>query len=413
MHQGDPINSQQPIRVLEILEATTGGTRRHLYYLLKYLDPQKFQFTLVYSNLRDPYFASDLAEFAKSGVTLIEVPMRREIAPWHDLVALIRIYRIMIQGRFDLVHAHSSKAGFLGRLAAKLSGIKAIVYTPHSFAFQYCPQSLQGRLYRFLERTAGYLHHQMICVSEGEREVALRHRITSPAKIQVIPNTVPVEAMQPKRSCAAIKKIFDIPAGVKVVGMVAQFRPQKGYRHFIRAIPLIQKRCPDTRFLIIGDGPLMEEARQSIQQMGIAEAVIMAGHQENPYDFYQVMDVFVLSSLWEGMPYVILEAIAMGLPIVATDTVGNNELVAHGRNGFLVASEASAEIALCVAKIIENQSFRAQFAQESRRIIRKMIDIDDWATQYENCYIDMVHNFKKDPLSKIAESNITRKEARD
>lgn len=379
----------RPLRVLQILEATTGGTRRHLYYLLRGLDPARFEVSLIYANQRDPHFAGDLRQFAAWGVRLYEVPMRREIAPGHDLAALVRIMHIIHAGRFDLVHTHSSKAGFLGRLAARLCGVRTIVHTPHSFAFQYCPQSLKGNLYRALERLASRLHHRLICVSQGERQVALDARISPAEKTLVIPNTIDLKDLAPSLASEAIRKRHGIAEGASVVGMVAQFRPQKGHRHFIAAIPLVLARCRKAHFLIVGDGPLLEETRRQVRELGVEERVTFAGHQENPADYYQVMDLFVLSSLWEGMPYVILEAMAMGLAVVATKAAGNAELVEDGQSGFLVAPESSREIAGRVSQLLEDPPLRAGFGQKARHLAQARPDIRKWTECYEKLYLGL------------------------
>lgn len=378
-----------PLRVLQILEATTGGTRRHLRHLLGNLDPGRFSLALIYSPLRDPHFIQDLAFYQQFGIVLHEVPMQREISPWHDFAALGRIMGIIRRGRFDVVHAHSSKAGFLGRLAARMLGVTGIVYTPHSFAFQYCPLGLRGSLYRWLERLAGLLHHQLVCVSEGERRVALQYRISPPERLRVIPNVVDKEQLHPSQSAHAIRNQLAIENHSLVIGMVAHFRPQKGYNHFIDAIPKILECCPRARFLIIGDGPLFEQVRLRIRRLGVEAAVILAGYQPHPPDYYQVMDIFVLSSLWEGMPYAILEAMAIGLPIIATNIGGNNELVEHGINGFLVPEMNSEQIASHVIHLIADPALRTRFGRASRRILGKMPGIKEWAGQYGELYEEM------------------------
>lgn len=375
-----------PLRVLQILEATTGGTRRYLYYLLRHLDPGRFKLSLIYSPLRDSHFAQDLVHYRRLGVTLHEVPMRREISPLHDLWALVKIIGILRSSHFDIVHAHSSKAGFLGRIAARMTSGASILYTPHSFSFQYCPHGLRGSLYRRLERLAGHYHHRLICVSEGERRVALKYRISPPERIHVVSNVIDQDDLQPTRQAREVRSQYGIEKNEIVVGMVAHFRPQKGYRHFIEAIPSILRICPKARFLIVGDGPLFTEAQKHIERLGVASSVIMTGYQPHPPDYYQIMDIFVLSSLWEGMPYVILEAMAMGLPIVATDIVGNNELVEHDVNGFLVPEMNSAKIASRVIRLCQDHDLRIRLGQASRRIINEMSGIKDWARQYAAIY---------------------------
>lgn len=377
-----------PLKILQILEATTGGTRRHLYYLLANVNRERFTLSLVYSSMRDPAFSKDLEVFRELGIRLHEVPMRREISPWHDLAALVKIMRIIRKERFDIVHAHSSKAGFLGRLAARLLGVRAVIYSPHSFSFQYCARGCRGAFYLWLERLASRWHDCLLCVSEGERRIAIEHGLVTPKQIVVLPNAVALDSTKPLRTATEVREELGIAQGETVVGMVAHFRPQKGYSFFIGAIPAILRSCPKARFLIVGDGPLFGQAKKRIAELGVEHAVILAGYQDHTPDYYQVMDVFILSSLWEGLPYVILEAMTFGLPIVASDIHGNNELVVHGRNGFLVAPMSSPKIAEFVTRLVEDEHTRAAFGRESKRMADSMSSIQQWTESYEDAYLD-------------------------
>ena len=378
--------AQQRVRVLEILEATVGGTRTHLRHLLSRIDLERFDVTLAFSNERDPYFSADLKAFKHRGVTLIEVPMKREISPWCDLVAFFRLLNTIRKGRYDIVHTHSSKAGFLGRIAARLCRVPRVFYSPHAFAFQCNPESLSSRFYLFLEKVVSRFQNGLICVSEGERQIALKHGLGKPDHTYMIPNTISTGDIHPTRSPDVVRSELGIPASTLVVGMVAHFRPQKGYKHFIRAIPLVLSRLPETRFLLLGDGPELPEVANLVRSLNVEKSVILAGHREPLGDYYQVMSVFALSSLWEGMPYVILEAMAVGLPIVATNIVGNNELVVNNQTGFLVPIGDSQSIADCLIALLENDDKRCGFGQAARETAKDRSSIDNWIRAYESLY---------------------------
>ena len=368
------------------MEATTGGTRTFLRYLLTSLDPNRFAITLIFSKERDAYFVHDLESFAAQGIQLIEVPMRREISPLSDTVALFRIAKIIFRKDPDIIHTHSSKAGFLGRLAALLTGKSSrVVYSPHSFAFQYAPRSLRGCFYLYLERIASLLSKRMVCVSIGERAVALAYGLTTTEKSVVIPNAISKD-MPFTQTPESIRRELGLKDTVPVVGMVAQFRPQKGIEHFLNAIPTVLSTFPETRFVIIGDGPLFDSMRMHVARLGVEKSVFMLGHRENAIDYYQIMDMFVLTSLWEGMPYTILEAMAMGLPIVATDTVGNNELVIDGTNGFLVPAADSPAIARAIIRLLKNKPLALRLGKGSKMFSDSGLSIEEWITRYQDYY---------------------------
>jgi len=398
-HEGQ--TKQSKIRILHVIEATTGGTRKHLSQLLGHLDQTMFELSLIYSNERDPHFSKDLKTFATKGIVLFEIPMRRQISPWNDLVAFWRIYKTIRAGGVDIVHVHSSKAGFLGRLAAKFHKIPAIIYSPHGFAFQYAPQSASSRGYLFLERIASGWGNVLLCVSTGEREVAISHKLALPDQIAVIPNAVSSDDIQPKRSPSTVKESLGILDSALVVGMVAQFRPQKGLGNFFDAIPAIVERFSSVKFLLVGDGPLFPELKRRVATMGIDKHVILTGHCEDVADYYQIMDVFASSSLWEGMPYVILEAMNMALPIVATDVTGNNELVLHGENGFLVTPEDSGQIADRVIQLLADKDLRQTFGKASRMLAQQRDCLQECVQRYQTLYSNLVAANTSGEISKV------------
>jgi glycosyltransferase involved in cell wall biosynthesis len=388
MNHTDSQSSDAKLKVLQVMEATTGGTRRHLYYLLTHLNLKCFDVSLVYALERDPHFAEDLEEYTRLGIQLIEVPMCRHISPLRDLMACCKILRIIRKGSFDVIHAHSSKAGFLVRVAAVLSrSSAAVVYSPHSFAFQYIPTSLKGRFYLLLEKIAAHFRGNLLCVSQGEREVALSHGISSSSKIEVLPNAIHQDGMRSSQNPSIdTKKSLGIPPDVPVVGMIARFHPQKGLQHFVDAIPQILRKFPGTRFLLIGDGPLFPKIDGRIRSHGITSNVVLPGHCENVSDYYRIMDCYVLSSLWEGMPYTILEAMAHGLPVVASDTVGNNELVVDGETGYLVESANPDAIAIAIMKLLRDQQLRIAMGERGMDRLSARLSMKDWICQYQSIY---------------------------
>jgi glycosyltransferase involved in cell wall biosynthesis len=335
-----------------------------------------------------------LRVFSERGIDLYEVGMKREISIYHDLVALIKIWKFIRRGKFDIVHAHSSKAGVLGRLAAKLCGVRGIIYTPHGYAFQYSPESWRGKFYMAIERSAALLCDHVLSVSEGERRETIGRNICRGSKVTVLENVVSGEDLVARRSVSEMKRELKIPGDAAVVGMVANFRPQKGYGQFIRSIPKIRRACRGTVFVIVGDGEEWEKVKVMIGRLGIGGAVRLTGNRENVGDYYQIFDVFVLSSLWEGMPYVILEAMASGLPIVATDICGNNELVEDGRNGFLVEAGSIDGIAERVINLLKNAEKRRVFGEESLAMIASGLSVEEWIREYEKFYFRVLENEK-------------------
>lgn len=394
------------IKVVQVLEATVGGTRRFMDYLLSNIDRNVYDLTLIYSDLRDTEFKSDLERFSDMKIHLYNIPMQRRIAPWSDLMCLWRIYRIMKKGGYHVAHMHSSKAGFLGRIAAWMARIPVILYSPHSFAFQYFPNGYRARIYKALEQFAALFHDRLIPVSSGERNVALQNNIGFADRIMSeIPNAIDKKNLKGNEAKSSILKSMQIPYGAIVVGMVADFRPQKGIRYFIEAMPNILKKHPQTYFIIVGEGPLLKREMDRISKFDIVSSVRFIPRQILIADYYQIMDIFVLTSLWEGMPYVILEAMAMGIPVVASSAVGTNELIVDGVNGFLTPIGDSNTVANRISKIIENEKLRKKMSDEGIAFVKKFLNVEEWVKKYEKIYIDMLH-YKTNMRESIGDMNL-------
>jgi len=176
------------IRVTQVLEATVGGTGKHLRYLATRLDPARFEVSVICSLQRDPAYGEAVQQMRDAGARVEIVPMMRQISPLADWHAYWEIRRLLRRLQPDIVHAHSSKAGFIARLAARAVGVKATLYTPHCFAFQMEANPLQLMTYRRLERIAGKWTTRLIAVSSEERRLALKAGICPEERIVLLPN---------------------------------------------------------------------------------------------------------------------------------------------------------------------------------------------------------------------------------
>ncbi|MEQ8819152.1 MAG: glycosyltransferase [Sumerlaeia bacterium] len=379
------------VKLAVVLEATTGGTRRHLYLLLEKIDLRRFEVTLFYSARRGPRFIEDLADFRERGIRCEEIPMTREISPVADAAAFFRLCAALRGGGFDIVHLHSSKAGFLGRLACLFARRPCVIYSPHSFAFQYRQDGLKGHFYLWLERLAGLFHDHFLFVSEDERLIARRHRLAPERTmaLPVLPNALCHEKWSQavcERRRRKLRGRLSIGEDHRIVGMVAHFRPQKGHRHLIEALPRVVAEQPSTRFLLIGDGPLLASAKARVRELDLEAHVLFTGALDDPLPYYDLMDVFVLTSLWEGHPYAILEAFARGLPVVVTRVPGLRDLVVPGENGLTIPIGDSAALAEALLRLLRDDTLRGTLARQAKETFARSPRLDAWASEYEAIY---------------------------
>ncbi len=377
------------IKVALVLEATQGGTRRHLLDILYGLKPERFDLLPVVSPRSDGEFQPDLERMWTEGRRVEVVAMRRAPAPLRDLAALWRLWRLFRRERPDAVHAHGSKGGFLGRLAARLAGVRRVYHTPHVYPFQWARSGLGRLVFLAAERLLWRLSDRVVAVGQGQAEVALALRVAAPDRLTVIPNGVDpdrFEELAAPEHRARVRAELGLAGGDLAVGMVARLAPQKGCGHFLRAARLVAAKHPEARFLLIGAGPLLPYLHALAQDLGIRERVMFLGHRPDAARLYAGLDLFVLSSLWEGLPYVLLEAGASGLAVVASRIPGCIELVEDGETGYLVELENEAEIAARIAELLASPERRAAMGAAGRGRVRERFRLDRFLELHAELY---------------------------
>ena len=357
----------KPIKVLEVLEATVGGTRRHLLDVVTHLDPARFQVSVVCSVRRDPSFLDDIALMRAKGIRVDIIPMRRALRPLSDLIALLRLVRLMRDGGFDVVHTHSSKAGFLGRLAAKSAGVPCVVHTPHTFPFEMDVSPVARWCYVRLERVAAQFTDRMVCVCPHQRSVA--QSLVGAARVAVIENGIgePLVVDEPGRRRR--RQELGLGDDCPVVGVVGRFAQQKGHTYFIDAARRVSERLPCVRFLLVGDGELREAIERQIARVGLKDRFIIVGAREDGTDLLPAFDLVVLPSLWEGLPYALLEAMAAGKPVIASRVGGMQDVIQDGVNGWLVPPRDPVALAEAMVKVLENPVLGSKIGDHARETV--------------------------------------------
>jgi len=387
--------SHRRIRVLHLLEATVGGTREHVLQICRHLDRRTFDVTLLCSTLRDPRFVEDVRALRGSGIPVIVVPMPRRISPLRDLVAFVRILA-HVRGRgFDIVHTHSSKAGFLGRLAAWMAGTRRIVHTPHVFYFQAPVGRASGTFFRALEWLAARVTTRIVAVSESQRRIAIRSGVATPAQVVVIENGTEIPRPTPAADRLAKRAELGIGRNDRLVGMAARLAPQKGCEHYLRVARRVLDTCatgrgPRVRFLLAGDGELAPRLRRLAADLDLGEDFVFLGPRDDLPAIYPLLDVFVLTSLWEGLPYAVLEAMAAGKPVVATRVPGTTDVVQDGVTGYLVPPGHEEAAAERVVALLTNRQFREIMGARGRQLVQERFTRDRFIRRLEDLYRGMM-----------------------
>ncbi|MBK8905694.1 MAG: glycosyltransferase family 4 protein [Anaerolineaceae bacterium] len=383
-------------KILHVLEATVGGTRRHLLSLAANLNNNYFQVEVAAPKIRHTSIddTSFVEELSKIGIPHHYVDMSREIQPFSDLKSLWTLTRLIHQKQYDLVHVHSSKAGFLGRIAAKLNKVPT-VYTPNGFYFLDASSPAKEKFYLLLEQIAGKLTDKLIAVSPGEGEQAVRRKVIPPKKLVLIPNAISIQDFEPdKEAKHCTKTKLGIPADSLVVGTVSRYIPQKNPLALVHIFAHIHQAMPDVCFLWCGEGELREDAERLAKDLDVFGAISFLGFRNNIKDIMNTFDIFILASVFEGLPYTILEAMALALPVIATDVVGSRDVVKHGETGFLVpiSPDLHLELAQSVTNLLRNEAKRIEFGRRGRELVKEKHSIAQMVEQTEDLYWELLKN---------------------
>ncbi len=349
------------LTVLQVLEATEGGTRRHLRDLVSALDPAEFRSSVAVSYVRDPSVREeDLAGYASCGGPVCEVPMRRGIAPLDDVASLLRLVRCVRRVRPDLIHAHSSKAGFLARLAGAWCRVP-VVYTPHAFPFLMSAGKRRRCFYRLLERSVRGLTAALIAVSEEEVREAVKLGYARD-RVTLVRNGVKAVALGPVR----VRE-----TGALTVGLFGRLTRQKGPDLLIEAASEIVTHVPNVCFRLYGCGEMERALRVQVRERQLAAHVTFEGacRQEETVARMREADVVVVPSRWEGCPYVVLEAFQAGVPVVAAAVGGVPELICDGENGLLVETGSPEALCDAVLKLLRDPQKRRSLAEKGRSAV--------------------------------------------
>jgi glycosyltransferase involved in cell wall biosynthesis len=319
----------------------------------------------------------------------------RPIAPLRDTITLAKLTALCRRGRYDIVHTHSSKAGILGRLAARVAGVPIVVHTLHSLVFGEHATRFQNGLFIVLKRTVAPLTHRFISVCDATRRGALAKGIGSPERHCVIYSGFPIEPflrIREELSVAEAKRRAGLDPGHLVVGKVARISQQKGHDHFVEAARLIAAAEPRARFLLVGDGNQRQVIENRIDQLGLRERFVLAGlvPPEVVPALMQAVDVVVHTSVREGLARVIPQAAAVGKPVVGFALDGTPEAIQDGVSGFCARPYDAADVAARVMEILPDEERRHRMGEAGRAFAAANFPVQVMVDRINAVYLDLV-----------------------
>jgi glycosyltransferase involved in cell wall biosynthesis len=326
------------------------------------------------------------------GVKFIPVPsLVRPIRPFRDLWALLSIFWHIWVERPDIVHTHTSKAGILGRLAARLSGVPHIVHTPHGHVFNGHFGRAVSRIFLVLERFCARFTHRLVALTERERQDYLDRDVGRPQHTPVIHSGVDIDAFCAGGTAAVKREALGLDPLRPIVGFVGWLLPIKGPMHLLRAMASVWPRHPQALLVFIGKGDQEDELRREARRIGADERVRFLGWREDVAEIMPVFDIFVLPSLNEGMGRVLVEAMAAGRPIVASAAGGIPDLVRHEETGLLVPPRDEGRLAAAISRLLASPEESGRLGANGLRSCRRF-GLDRMITRLEALYEGLLHD---------------------
>jgi glycosyltransferase involved in cell wall biosynthesis len=295
--------------------------------------------------------------------------------------------RFIRGGHFDIVHTHSSKAGILGRLAARIAGVPVRIHTVHGWSFHERMGRLNRRFNVILERVAARITDSLIVVTETDLDKGLQAGIGTNRQYALIRSGIDFGRFNGRDSEPDRRRVeLGLRPDSFLVGTMGRLSPQKSPLDFVKMAEMLSRELENVEFIYLGDGPLRGEVERMIRSRGLMESVHLLGMRDDVERIIGLLDVYVQTSLWEGLPRAFLEATAAGVPVVATRVDGAKEFFEDGLNGFIVGPRDIDTMVQNVKRLLKDPDLRARIVKNAREKMGKEYSVDVMIEGIESLY---------------------------
>ena len=369
-----------------ITQSEWGGAQRYIFDLATSLPKDRYS-AVVAAGLDEEKASQSHNLFTKLDEKSIKSyglnNLVREINPLKDLKAYFEIKKLLKEIKPDILHLNSSKAGVIGAMAGRRAGIKKIIYTVHGFVFNEPLPTWKKLFYLWAEKFSARYKDQLICVSEFDRQTGIHKNIAPADKFITVHNGLnPVEFM----TKAEARSQLNLPAEKKIIGTLAHFYPTKNLKSLIQAANIVIKKYPETTFAIIGDGQLRPELEAEISGLQLNKKIVLLGEKPQAYRYLTAFDIYACSSIKEGLPYSIIEAMQAGLPVVSSKVGGIPEIITDEQNGLLVNPGDPDDLAKAIINILEDEKLAQKLSQQARTDLLTKFSLTQMVSQTETIY---------------------------
>ena len=375
------------IKVLHIqTRLIAAGADENTLFTVAEVDPTRFESTLLVGS------DSEIVDkMRKKGLNIVvEQNLKRDIHPISDIKALWSIVRYLKNSNYDIVHTHTAKAGFIGRLAAKLVGVPIIIHTLHGLSFHEFMSKWQRLLYIHMEKFVGNFTDIFISVGENIKRIAINEGLGDKSKFITIYSGMDLKCFKKKNiNEKELRTELGLNKDKILIGTVARLEKRKGTHYFIEVLKKIILTNSDILGVIVGEGSERSNLENQVEELGLYKYVKFTGFREDIAEVMSLFDIICLTSLWEGIPRVLIQGAALGKPLVAFDIDGNSEIIRDELNGFLITPINLNEFSRKVINLVNDQELRNKMSEQSKNIVDDRWDKNKMVTEIEKLYLKL------------------------
>ncbi len=383
------------IKILHILPTVEegkgiGGAEKLILFMLEQIKPEKANFTIAYhvpSGLSDNERTNVEKEFTARGAKVEIFKSKSKF----DLRAVFQLIRIIKNGGIDIIHSHQPRVDFFGAIASVFTGVPLVV-TRHLSIKDTFRNSFKSKIFEFIDSAISLHFSYLVCtVSRQIADDLISSRLISEKKVKVVYNGIDSENIRDKVLGRTVRSQLGIPEKIPLVGIIARLNAQKGHEYFIRAASGVIPRNPQIRFLIVGDGPLRGSLEKLVAELKIGSSVLFAGYRTDVAQIISELDIVALSSLSEGLPVVILEAMALGKPIVSFSVGGVPEIVENGKTGLLVGKKDIKALTEAILELSADREKARLMGEAGTRLVKDKFSIEKTTEEYLSVYSSLLN----------------------
>ncbi len=369
---------KRKVRILHVItRLVRGGADENTIYNIRGADSSLYEIELLVGGESDLKLVSELSDIQ----CYVLPTLKRDINPVTDLVGLIKLTRLIRKKKYEIVHTHTAKAGILGRIAGKIGGAPIIVHTLHGITFHDFMNPLTKKSYIIFEKLAGHFTDFFITVGDDLKNKYLMKKIGGENQYQTIYSGFPTEEFIQSCTISNSRKIEEfkklkLQKDDIVIGTVTRLEKRKGHTYLFQSAVKIIQKFPNVKFVIVGEGPYRRQLESEVKRFNLQKNVIFAGYWKDVGRIISLYDIFVLTSLWEGLPRVLVQAALAEKPIVTFEVEGAWEVVKEGVNGYIVPSKNVEKLTDRLSLLVSDLRTAKKMGGQGRNIVGNNWDVN-------------------------------------